>query len=144
MDQSNKERQFLSRRDALKALAAAGGAVALSMLPNKWEKPAVKVGTLPAFAQASPVAGTATLQVTNVEDLTLTLTLSGPMTDVQQQNTVEYGSRDFAPGTWYWYGIPPGWYFYAVTGCLGASIPLIYLPADVITPLTIGCDFVDS
>jgi hypothetical protein len=55
MSQSNKEKQLLSRRDTLKALAAAGGAVALSMLPNGWEKPAVKIGTLPAFAQVSPV-----------------------------------------------------------------------------------------
>jgi hypothetical protein len=45
----------LSRRDALKALAAAGGAAALSTVPNTWEKPMVQVGVLPALAQASPL-----------------------------------------------------------------------------------------
>ncbi len=49
-----KEKQSLTRRDALKALAATGGAVALSTLPDKWETPVVEVGTLPAFAQGSP------------------------------------------------------------------------------------------
>ena len=42
----------LSRRDALKTLAAATGAVALTSLPV-WEKPVVKVGALPAHAQSS-------------------------------------------------------------------------------------------
>ncbi len=41
----------LSRRDALKALAAATGAVALSSIPNKWVTPLVEVGALPAHAQ---------------------------------------------------------------------------------------------
>ena len=51
---STEEGRSLSRRDALKALAAIGGAATLSVLPNEWEPPVVKVGTLPAFAQASP------------------------------------------------------------------------------------------
>lgn len=51
---STQEGPSLSRRDALKALAAVGGAATLSVLPNEWEIPVVKVGTLPAFAQASP------------------------------------------------------------------------------------------
>ena len=41
----------LTRRDALKTLAAVTGAVALSSLPNNWQKPAVVVGSLPAMAQ---------------------------------------------------------------------------------------------
>ena len=41
------------RRELLKALAATGGAVALSNVPNKWDKPEVGFGVLPAHAQAS-------------------------------------------------------------------------------------------
>lgn len=51
-DQEEPER--LSRRQALKRLAAATGASALSALPPRWIKPAVQVSVLPAFAQASP------------------------------------------------------------------------------------------
>ncbi len=133
MSQSNKERQLLSRRDALKALAAAGGAVALSMLPNKWEKPAVKVGTLPAFAQTSPVPGTATLYVTNNTDGILTIEIIG------------YGSRDFGAETSeYWYGVTPGVYDLNVT-ITGGSCPTsgtvhnVPLPADQTTTLTAQC-----
>ncbi len=43
----------LSRRDALKTLAAVTGAVALTSLPGKWAKPVVEVGALPAHAQGS-------------------------------------------------------------------------------------------
>lgn len=41
------------RRELLKALAATGGAIALSNVPNKWNKPEVGFGVLPAHAQAS-------------------------------------------------------------------------------------------
>lgn len=58
MGQPGGEKQLLSRRDALQALAAAGGAVALATLPNRGEKPLVRVGTLLAHTQASPVATT--------------------------------------------------------------------------------------
>jgi hypothetical protein len=54
MDHFNQNYQSLSRRDALKALAAASGAVALSTVPNRWESPILQVGNLPAFAQGSP------------------------------------------------------------------------------------------
>ncbi|MCS6994782.1 MAG: twin-arginine translocation signal domain-containing protein [Anaerolineales bacterium] len=43
----------LSRRDALKVLAAASGAVALSHLPTSWGKPELQAGVLPAHAQTS-------------------------------------------------------------------------------------------
>ena len=44
----------LGRRELLKALAAAGGAVtASSLLPGEWAKPVVEVGVLPAHAQVS-------------------------------------------------------------------------------------------
>ncbi|PWH13192.1 MAG: hypothetical protein DDG60_10910 [Anaerolineae bacterium] len=43
----------LSRRDALKILAAASGAVAISHLPSSWTKPELQVGVLPVHAQTS-------------------------------------------------------------------------------------------
>jgi hypothetical protein len=44
----------LSRREALKALSAASGAIlTAAMLPDKWAKPVVGSGVLPAHAQAS-------------------------------------------------------------------------------------------
>jgi hypothetical protein len=54
LDQSSTKLQLLSRRDALKALAAIGGAAAASaLLPEKWVKPVVEAGVLPAHAQTS-------------------------------------------------------------------------------------------
>jgi hypothetical protein len=45
----------LSRRQALKAATAIGGALAAStMLPDKWTKPVIGTGVLPAHAQVSP------------------------------------------------------------------------------------------
>ncbi len=44
----------LTRRQALKSLAALAGAAGLVGLPNGWQKPFVKVGALPAFAAQSP------------------------------------------------------------------------------------------
>jgi hypothetical protein len=51
----------LSRRDALKVLAAAAGATALANLPNKWSKPGIEVGVLPAHAQTSVIVKPHTL-----------------------------------------------------------------------------------
>ncbi len=45
----------LTRRQALKSLAALAGAAGLAGLPNGWQKPSVKVGALPAFAAQSPM-----------------------------------------------------------------------------------------
>jgi hypothetical protein len=59
--------QFLSRREVLKVLAAAGGVAALSTLPSKWEKPFVRVGSLPAFAQASPGQYPFTNEIESIE-----------------------------------------------------------------------------
>lgn len=44
----------ISRREALKALAATSGAVALSSVPQRWQTPLVEVGNLPAHAQGTP------------------------------------------------------------------------------------------
>ncbi len=43
----------ISRRRLLKALTAAGGAIAASLLPGEWAKPVVEVGVLPAHAQVT-------------------------------------------------------------------------------------------
>jgi hypothetical protein len=43
----------LTRRDALKTLAAITGAAALAAAPGRWETPIVEVGALPAHAQTS-------------------------------------------------------------------------------------------
>lgn len=47
---------LLSRREALKALAASTGAAALATIPEQWQAPEIQVGALPAFAQASPLS----------------------------------------------------------------------------------------
>jgi len=49
----NKSSKNLSRRDALKILAAAAGAVTLANLPSKWNTPELTAGVLPAHAQTS-------------------------------------------------------------------------------------------
>ena len=54
------KRSGLSRREALKILASATGAVTLSNLPFKWRKPSIEVGVLPAHAQASGPSPTPT------------------------------------------------------------------------------------
>ncbi len=51
MDEPRKT--TLSRRDALKTLAAITGAVSLASLPGRWETPLVEAGALPAHAQNS-------------------------------------------------------------------------------------------
>jgi len=45
----------VSRRKALKLIAASTGAATLSSLPGRWTKPNLKVGVLPAHAQISQV-----------------------------------------------------------------------------------------
>lgn len=53
MPSSNRKAR-ISRRNLLKATAAAGGGLAASMfLPGKWVKPAIRVGVLPVHAQTS-------------------------------------------------------------------------------------------
>ena len=61
--------QAISRRRLLKILAASGGAVAASsLLLEKWTRPVVEVGVLPAHAQVSPVpTGTQTFSFTGAQ-----------------------------------------------------------------------------
>jgi hypothetical protein len=78
-----------SRRRLLKAMGlAAGGMAASAMVPDKWVKPGVSVGTLPALAQTSPVLGTGDLQITVTWDTDCT----DIDTYVQEPD-----------GTWVWY-----------------------------------------
>jgi hypothetical protein len=49
-----REERTFNRRELLKAITAAGGAiVASTLLPGEWAKPVVEVGVLPAHAQVS-------------------------------------------------------------------------------------------
>jgi hypothetical protein len=50
---ADKGQKIISRRDAMKILAAAAGATALANLPEKWDTPDLEVGVLPAHAQTS-------------------------------------------------------------------------------------------
>jgi hypothetical protein len=54
LDQRSTGPLLLSRREVLKALAVIGGAAAASaLLPERWVKPVVEAGVLPAHAQSS-------------------------------------------------------------------------------------------
>ncbi|MCB9077899.1 MAG: hypothetical protein H6631_09925 [Anaerolineaceae bacterium] len=44
----------LTRREALKTLAAVTGSLTLTQLPTEWQSPLVEVGVLPVHALASP------------------------------------------------------------------------------------------
>ena len=48
-----QDKKSISRREALKAIAAVTGVAVLSSVRNDWETPLVQVGGLPAHAQAS-------------------------------------------------------------------------------------------
>jgi hypothetical protein len=54
MSAPDKKPDQLSRRQALKTIAALTGAVTLSTLPGKWSSPILKAGALPVHAQTSP------------------------------------------------------------------------------------------
>lgn len=49
----NDSKDKISRRDALKIIAAATGAAALSNIPSRWLSPKLAAGTLPAHAATS-------------------------------------------------------------------------------------------
>lgn len=56
----------VSRRKALKTLAALSGVVTLSNLPPSWRTPIIEVGTLPVHAQASPPTVDKNLTISNL------------------------------------------------------------------------------
>ncbi len=48
-------KKTISRRQLLKTLIAAGGAISAStLLPGEWAEPVVEIGVLPVHAQVSP------------------------------------------------------------------------------------------
>jgi len=64
----------ISRRDALKALAALGAAGTLLSMPTKWETPVLQVGAISAVAQTcSPVCS----QPSTITDLVVSERLAG-------------------------------------------------------------------
>lgn len=74
----------ISRRRLLKIIAVAGGATAAStMLPNKWAKPVVEVGVLPAHAQVSP-----TVEVTATATLEPVIIVTCHLANADQQQTL--------------------------------------------------------
>ncbi len=99
----NKSTQKISRRDALKILAAVAGGAALANIPSKWTKPGLDVGVLPAHAATSPLAapiacGTNTnFAPTNVNDtVTSSVTISPARGGVQMQyNATSLGNGYF-------------------------------------------------
>jgi len=69
-------KKTLSRREALKTLAAVTGVAVLSSVKNEWETPLVQVGVLPAHAQASRIAN---LTLTNgTGGVPFSVTVNGP------------------------------------------------------------------
>jgi hypothetical protein len=91
------DRQELTRRQALKALAALAGGTALAFLPQAWKTPVVSVGTLPAHAQVSGIAALCE------GDMCATATTT---TLVEGEGGEEYGDFDFSMCT------PNGFYIW--------------------------------
>lgn len=104
------QQQQISRRRLLKALTAAGGVLAASMLPGKWAKPVVEVGVLPAHAQVTaetvyrincatdPASGIIYPQNEDCLEIAAELELVsgvGPVSPVSM--TLDCSNRDFFP-----------------------------------------------
>jgi len=100
-----RTKKTLSRREALKTLAAVSGVAVLMSVKNKWETPLVQVGVLPAHAQASRAA---TLIVRNSSCCGPTTVSIGPSsspissTQIEDVEIPEGGSATFTldPGTY--------------------------------------------
>jgi len=96
-------KKVLSRREALKALAAVTGVTVLSSVKNEWKTPLVQVGVLPAHAQASL---NATLIVRNSlgsgSTIVTVLPSNSPISSTEVVEIPDGGSATFtlAPGTY--------------------------------------------
>jgi hypothetical protein len=79
MEENRPVENNLSRRDALKALVATGGALAAAaFVPGKWTKPVIEGGVVPAHAQSTLPPLTVTV-VEACRDLqTTTITYNDP------------------------------------------------------------------
>jgi hypothetical protein len=91
----------ISRREALKAIAAVTGVAVLSSVRNEWKTPLVQVGVLPAHAQAS---ATGNLRVNNNSfgPILVTVPAGAPLTGLATQEIGEEESGTFT--------LPPGAY----------------------------------
>ncbi len=115
MSHNQEEKHTLSRREALKTLAAITGAVSLASLPNKWESPLVEVGALPAHAQSST---TAAIRARNTGSQSVTAILFWPNGSSSNTQTIPAGQ------SYTWNGLAP--INVSVTGARDAS-PCYYL-----------------
>ena len=114
MSHNQEEKHTLTRREALKTLAAITGAVSLASLPNNWESPLVEVGALPAHAQSST---TAAIRANNTGSLPVAVVLNWP--------DGSFDSRIIAAGQSYtWSGLAP--INVTVTGA-ASNVPCYYL-----------------
>ncbi len=86
MSTPDKKNDQLSRRQALKTIAALTGAVTLSTLPGKWSSPVLKAGALPVHAQTSPN----TLVISNFRYSTGQPSPAGKIPTVPVTITVDY------------------------------------------------------
>ena len=90
------DRQKLTRRQTLKALAAAAGGMALNFIPRAWKTPVVSVGALPAHAQISNCPG----------DM---CAIASTTTMVETEFGMQYGDFDFSlctpNGAYVWGGL---------------------------------------
>jgi hypothetical protein len=114
MSHNQEEKHTLTRREALKTLAAITGAVSLASLPNKWESPLVEVGALPAHAQSST---TAAIRANNVGSFPVAVVLNWP--------DGSFDNRIIDPNESYtWSGLTP--INVTVTGA-ASNVPCYYL-----------------
>lgn len=89
----NRPTEKLSRRDALKVLIAATGAAALANVPDRWIKPDMNVGVLPAHAQTSTgphtiAAGPSDSDADFCQLLTSTATITPPDSGIFLRYTI--------------------------------------------------------
>ena len=88
----NEEKRTLSRRDALKSLAAITGAVTLASLPSKWQTPVVEVGALPVHAQGTGAAVIVTNNANGI--IQVQLFFAGPLRAAGVAGTAEISKGD--------------------------------------------------
>jgi len=81
---SKSGQKKLSRRDAMKILAAAVGAATVANLPPEWSEPGLEVGVLPAHAQTSTslLAGPDTDTGECHSDVTSTVAITPPLANI--------------------------------------------------------------
>lgn len=101
-----QRKKTLSRREALKTLAAVTGVAVLSSIKNEWETPLVQVGVLPAHAQAS-LSNLTLVNGTGGGPLIITVTgpgsspiSSAAVIEIEFENDGESETLTLEPGTY--------------------------------------------